>query len=76
MFHSTFFATTLYGKDNSYVDSGYISTTVHESTAVVTSENSEKVEVSLDSFGSMSIVIMLALTSLLGAFFVREELTQ
>ena len=75
LFHSTFFATTLYGNDNSYVSSGYISKSTHESTALTTSESSENVEVSLNSFGSMSIIIMLGLTSLLGAFFVREDLT-
>lgn len=37
-------------------------------------ENSNNMEVSLNSFGSMSVIIMLILTSLLGAFFVRDEL--
>jgi len=31
-------------------------------------------EVSLDTFGGMSMTIVLVLTSLLGVFFVRDEL--
>jgi len=33
----------------------------------------ETVEVSLDSFSNMGILIMIALSSLLGAFFVKDE---
>ena len=33
----------------------------------------ETVEVSLDSFGSLSIILMIALSSLLGAYFVKDE---
>ena len=33
----------------------------------------ETVEVSLDSFGTLGIVLMVGLSSLLGAFFMRDE---
>jgi len=41
-----------------------------EKSAVGTSDR----EVSLDAFGGMSMTIVLVLTSLLGLFFVRDEL--
>jgi hypothetical protein len=36
-------------------------------------ESQEMTSISLDSFGSTGIVLMLILSSLLGAFFVRDE---
>jgi len=33
----------------------------------------EAIEVSLDSFNSIGIVIMIILSSLLGAFFMKDE---
>ena len=45
------------------------SSTDEESTGVLT----ETVEVSLDSFTNMGILIMIVLSSLLGAFFVKDE---
>lgn len=43
---------------------------VQESTTVVFKET---VEVSLDSFSSIGILIMIALSSLLGVFFIKDE---
>lgn len=34
------------------------------------------VEVSLDSFGTIGIVLMIALSSLLGLFFMKDELSE
>lgn len=36
----------------------------------------EVVEVSLDSFGTLGIVILVGLSSLLGAFFVKDEISE
>jgi len=36
-------------------------------------ETEETEEVALDSFGSLGIILMVVLSSLLGAFFVRDE---
>ena len=33
----------------------------------------ETVEVALDSFGSLGIIIMVGLSSLVGAFFLKDE---
>lgn len=33
----------------------------------------ESIEISLDSFSSIGIVIMIILSSLLGAFFMKDE---
>ena len=46
---------------------------VFASTTVSTEAVNKTVEVSLDSFGTFGIVIMLALSSLLGAFFLKDE---
>ena len=40
---------------------------------VVSSPKIETVEVSLDSFGMLSIVLIVGLTSLVGAYFVKDE---
>jgi hypothetical protein len=64
VFHTLLFAET------SIVEDG----TQKNSTEVVKSENivaTEEVEV---SFGSESVVYMLVLTSLLGTFFLKDEL--
>ena len=72
-FHTTLFANTSYS-ENSYIMSAYNSDHSHQSrSSILHQENSKDIEVSLNSFGSMSVIIMLILTSLLGAFFVRDE---
>lgn len=38
--------------------------------------STEVVEVSLDSFGTLGIVILVGLSSLLGAFFVKDEISE
>lgn len=35
----------------------------------------ETVEIGLNSFGTLGIIIMVALSSLLGAFFMKDELS-
>ncbi len=39
-------------------------------------KESESIEVSLDSFSTVGIVILIALSSLLGLFFMRDELNK
>jgi hypothetical protein len=68
LFHTTLWADSVYSEE-SYIKSAYSSDAV----SVSTSSSSPKVEISLNSFGSISVMIMLVLTSLLGAFFVRDE---
>ena len=46
-----------------------------QTSAVHTNHESDKIEsISLDSFGSTGMILMLVFSSLLGAFFVRDEL--
>jgi hypothetical protein len=71
-FHTTLFANTSYSED-SYIKSVYSSEYQNISTHTTLKNSSNNIEVSLNSFGSMSVIIMLILTSLLGAFFVRDE---
>jgi len=71
-FHTALFANTSYSEDT-YVESAYSSEHQHKSTSTEVKSSSNNIEVSLNSFGSMSVIIMLILTSLLGAFFVRDE---
>ena len=39
----------------------------------MTAISNDAVEVSLDSFGTTSMIVMVILSSLLGLFFVRDE---
>jgi len=71
-FHTALFANTSYSED-SYIRSVYSSEYQNISTPTTLKNSSNNIEVSLNSFGSMSVIIMLILTSLLGAFFVRDE---
>ena len=72
-FHTALFADTSYNED-SYIKSVYSSEHQNISTPTTLKNNSNNIEISLNSFGSMSVIIMLILTSILGAFFVRDEL--
>lgn len=67
MSHTTLFASTSYMEMKSVIEYPYI----EEEKSVVKRSD---VEVSLDSFGGTSMIIILVLTSLLGVFFVRDEL--
>ena len=67
LFHTTLVANGSYIEMTSGIKQVYIG---EEKSAVGTSDR----EVSLDSFGGMSMTIVLVLTSLLGLFFVRDEL--
>ena len=71
-FHTALFADTNYNEDT-YIKSVYSSEYQNTSTPTTLKNSSNYIEVSLNSFGSMSVIIMLILTSLLGAFFVRDE---
>jgi hypothetical protein len=71
-FHTTLFANPNYN-ENVDTQRVYSSEQPSQSSSITNKEDSNKVEVSLHSFGGMSISIMLILTSLLGAFFVRDE---
>ncbi|CAA6818852.1 MAG: Unknown protein [uncultured Sulfurovum sp.] len=58
---------------NSTVDNpSYIASSV-ESGEVT--QGIETVEIGLNSFGTLGIIIMVALSSLLGAFFMKDELS-
>jgi hypothetical protein len=70
LFNITVLANNLYSEVSS---EGYIAeSTMLESNNVALNET---VEVSLD-FSNIGILIMVALSSLLGAFFMKDELTE
>jgi len=69
-FQITLFGSTAYTSDT---PSTYTTELTSESTNRLNVGSIENTEVALDSFGSVSVMIMLVLTSLLGAFFVRDE---
>jgi hypothetical protein len=73
-FHTALFANPSYSEDT-YVKSAYNNKYQQNRPTPPTAvkNTSNDIEVSLNSFGSMSVIIMLILTSLLGAFFVRDE---
>jgi len=69
MFQTTLFAGASYMEMKSSMESTYMN---EEKSNGSTTANTE---VSLDSFGGGSMTIVLILTSILGVFFVRDELT-
>ena len=73
LFQTTLFATTTYVSESSYTTNSYLSEKTDETTNLLNVGSIENTEVALDSFGSISIMILLVLTSILGAFFVRDE---
>ena len=73
LFQTTLFGSTAYINENSYTTSTYVSESANEATSILNVGSLENREVALDSFGSISVMIMLVLTSILGAFFVRDE---
>jgi len=74
-FHTTLFADTSYSED-SYIKSIYSSEYQNISTPTTLKNSSNNIEISLNSFGSISVIIILILTSLLGAFFVKDEFSR
>jgi len=68
MFHTTLFAGVSYMEVQSSIESTYMSEEKSNSSTANT-------EVALDSFGGGSMTIVLILTSILGVFFVRDELS-
>ena len=70
IFHTTLFANSSYLEMKSSINNIYMSELTGEEKATVGQSN---LEVSLD-FGDGSMIIVLILTSLLGVFFVRDEL--
>jgi len=71
-FQITLFAETSYSEDI-YIKSIYSSEHQNISSPTTLKKSSNNMEVSLNSFGSVSVIIMLILTSIVGAFFVRDE---
>ncbi len=67
LFHSTLFANSATG------ESVELAKVQLESKSIDKDPKQEVSTVSLDSFGSTGMVIMIILSSLLGAFFVKDE---
>ncbi len=67
LFHSTLFANGVTGENVE------LSKVQLESKSVDKGSKQKVSTISLDSFGSTGMVIMLVLSSLLGAFFVKDE---
>ena len=68
IFNTTVWADFSYIERDSHVDKVYLGDSSTED------KSSTRTEVSLDSFGGISVTIVLIMTSFLGAFFVRDEL--
>ena len=69
LFQTTLFSENIHSvskSDSTSVDSKSVNTSTNK-------EKEEVEEVALDSFGGGGILLMIFLTSLLGAFFVRDE---
>jgi len=62
-----------YMNEGNYPQHSYPSELVTESSSLGVMNMGEHTEIALDSFGSMSVLVMLILTSLIGSFFVRDE---
>jgi len=74
-FNIALFANTNYNEEI-YIKSIYNSEYQNISTPTTLKKSSNNIEVSLTSFGSMSVIITLILTSILGAFLVRDEFSR
>ncbi|MBU1667520.1 hypothetical protein KKC13_03820 [bacterium] len=70
IFHTTLLAGNTYDQGSKHMSSGCASELMGEDGSVGTQEQAEIV---MNCFGGMSMTIMLLLTSLLGAFFIRDE---
>ena len=66
---------TMLFSDNIYYVSKSDVASVSSQVVDSTTKESEVTTVSLDSFGGVSIILMVVFTSLLGIFFVRDELS-
>ena len=68
------FQTMLFSNNIYYVSKSDVAS-VSSQVVDSTTKESEVTTVSLDSFGGVSIILMVVFTSLLGIFFVRDELS-
>lgn len=74
IFHTTLFAGNRHDEELTHVNQTYIDELEGEEVVSMTIGGEESVSVTLNSFGNLSMIVMLILTSLLGTFFVRHEL--
>jgi len=70
-FHTELFANSIYSEEL-YIKRAYNNENIN-STPLAIVNSPTRVEISLNSFGSISMIVMLILTSLVGAFFVQGE---
>ena len=75
LFNTMLFADALYREDTPSLQSNY-SSKVGVQEEIKNSIEEERVEVCLHAFDNVSMVVMLVFTSLLGLFFVRDELDE
>jgi len=73
LLNTTLFASSMAINEEGRVKSDYINTLASQETILPESEISEHGDVPLDSFGSVSVILMLILTSVLGSYFVKDE---
>ena len=71
LFQTTLFSENIYHISNS--DTALVNSKQLDSS--VSKEKEEVETVALDSFGGTGVVLMILFTSLLGTFFVRDELS-
>ena len=67
------FQTMLFSDNIYYVSKSDVASVSSQVVNSTTKESEKVTTVALDSFGGTSIVLMIVFTSLLGAFFVRDE---
>lgn len=72
IFHTILFAEDTYDQGSLHMDSGCVMEVKTQDSTVRTHG---KVKIAMNGFGGMSMTIMVLLTSLLGAFFMRNEFT-
>ena len=69
-FKTTLFANSLYSED-SYIKNAYGGEVRGD---LVSDESTNSVDIPLNSFGTISVIVTLVLTSILGTFFIRDDL--
>ncbi len=67
------FQTMLFSDNIYYVSKSDVASVSSQVVNSTTKESEKVTTVALDSFGGTSIVLMIVFTSLLGAFFVKDE---
>lgn len=75
IFHTTLFAGNRDDEGSRHSNSSYINELDGDEVVAMPLGSQGDVAVSLDSFGNLSMIVILLLTSLLGMFFVRHELS-